>query len=75
MTGVVEKTYSHGKFERIELRLNNYGLAQALIKAGLIPEGYSVEYASFSEDEFHALEVTLHKESPEGQRVAVELVP
>jgi hypothetical protein len=61
--GVVDKNHVCGTFERIELRLNYYGLLQSLIKAGHIPEGFVIEYASFGGDDSTILEVTAKREA------------
>lgn len=62
--GVIEKVHTQGTFERIELRLNSYGLSQALIKAGVVPEGFFIEFSSFDESDSSILELSLKKETP-----------
>lgn len=51
--GVIDKVVMRFDGERVELKLNYYGLARALIAAGLVAEGFAVEYA-----------VSLRKETP-----------
>lgn len=64
MSGVIEKTHTHGRFEQIELHLNYYGLAQALTKSGLIPDGFQIERAYFDVDSNSptVIQITLRKE-------------
>ena len=60
--GVISREVVHGEFERCQLKLNRYGLARALILAGLIQEGSVCEYASIDEHDGF-FEASFRKES------------
>lgn len=56
-----QQIHSHGSFERIELTLNHWALSRALIRAGIISEGFRVTEAHFDEGST-MLHVTAAKE-------------
>ncbi len=62
--GIIHNKTSTYHLERIELKLNHYGLAKALIDAGLVPQGFQIEFACFDDIHTSLLEISLRKETP-----------
>jgi hypothetical protein len=61
--GIIERKSESRKLERIQLTLNHYGLANVLIKAGHVPEGFTIENAWFEEDNQRVLKLYLVRET------------
>lgn len=62
--GVIYNRTNTYQLERIELKLNRYGLLHALCIAGLVPQGFQVETVYFDDNDNTLLEISLTKETP-----------
>lgn len=62
MSGLLSKTITYGRIERITIHLTEEGVRELLEKAGEIPKGFKVEFHDFDPGD-----IVLVREQPETQ--------